>query len=384
VNGSATGLDEELEALRDLVRRFVVERIRPAEDALDPTARGLPADVLAALQVHARRVGLWCLDAPAEFGGGGLDAFPAVVVWEEASRHRFCHPTPGGGVFGLNPPSPLYQGTPEQIDRYVRPHIAEGWVAFNAVAEASGGTDPAGAIRTTARREGSDWVLNGTKMWITHADRARYGVVYARSERGVSCFIVDADLPGVSVELIPVIRDHWPTVLHLDEVRVPAANLVGEEGQGLQLAGRWLQRGRLVYAARSIGVAEEAVRYAVEWVNQRETFGRLLATRQATQFAIADSRVEIEAARGLTWTAARHVDAGGDARRDVAIAKLYATEMAFRVVDRMMQLLGATGMSRELPLEGWLRDLRVARVVEGASEILRVHIARAELGPSRA
>ena len=374
-------LPDELADLRDLVRRFVAERIRPAEAALDPVARAIPDHVLAPLQAEARRIGLWCLDAPAEFGGGGLDAFSSVVVWEEASRHRFCHPTPGGGVFGLNPPSPLYQGSPEVIERYVRPHIAEGWVAFNAVAEESGGTDPAGAIRTTARRDGDQWVLNGTKMWITHADRARYGVVYARAPLGVSCFIVDAGLPGVEVEPIPVIRDNWPTVLRLDDVRVPAGHLVGEEGEGLRLAGRWVQRGRLVYAARSIGVADEAVRHAVEWVGQRQTFGRALATRQSVQFAIADSRVEIEAARGLAWSAARAVDAGRDARRDVAMAKLYATEMAFRVVDRMMQLLGATGMSRQLPLEGWLRDLRVARVVEGSSEILRVHIARSELGP---
>jgi len=372
----------ELESLRELVARFVAERIVPAEAALGPTALGLPDDVLGPLRAQARELGLWCLDAPEEFGGGGLDAFASVVVWEEASRHRFCHPTPGGGVFGLNPPSPLYQGSPEQIARYVRPHIEEGWVAFNAVAEPSGGTDPAGAIATTARRDGSEWVLNGTKMWITHADRARYGVVYARTGSAISCFIVDTDLPGVSVERVPVIRDHWPTVLDLRDVRVPAANLVGEEGRGLRLAGRWVQRGRLVYAARSIGVAEESVRHAHEWVIHRETFGRVLATRQAVQFAIADSRVEIEAARLLTRRAARVVDAGGDARRDVAIAKLYATEMAFRVVDRMMQLLGAMGMSRELPLEGWFRDLRVARVVEGSSEILRVQIARSELGPA--
>jgi acyl-CoA dehydrogenase len=143
-----------------------------------------------------------------------------------------------------------------------------------------------------------------------------------------------------------------------------------------------LVRGRLGYAARAVGIAEEAVRLAAEWVRERKTFGAALATRQAVQWAIADSRVEINAGRWLTWEAAWKDDQGEDARLEAAIAKLYCTEMGFRVVDKMMQLLGAMGMSREVPLEGWFRDLRVARVVEGSSEILRSQIARRVIGPA--
>jgi acyl-CoA dehydrogenase len=375
-------LDPELEMLRDVVARFVAEKIRPAEDALGPEATGLPQRVVEDLQRQARETGLWYFDTPTDLGGNGLSAFESVVIWEAATRHRFCFPTIGGGAFGFTPPFVLFQGSPEQIDRWVRPAVEHGWVTFNSIAEATGGTDVARAIRTTATRDGDKWVLNGTKMWATNADRATFGVVYARSEEGISCFVLEPDAPGVRLSPIHVIRDNPTNLLELDNVVLDSDHLVGEAGRGLGVASSWLQRGRLMIAARSVGLAEAAVAMAVEWVNSRETFGALLATRQAVQFAIADSRVEIEAARMLTWHAAWQHDNSRDARRDIAIAKLYASEMAFRVVDRMMQLHGAMGMARELPLEGWLRELRVYRVAEGSSEILRSQIARTEIGPA--
>ncbi len=379
---SGFDLDDDLEMLRQVVSRFVSEQIRPAEEALGPEARALPAEIIEKLQTRARQSGLWCLDAPEQFGGGGLGAFQSVVVWEAASKHRFCHPVPGAGAFGYNPPPPLYQGSEEQIERYVRPHIEHGWVAFNAIAESSGGTDPARAIQTTAVRKGDEWVINGEKLWITHAARARYGVVYARTEHGISCFIVDANSPGLSITELPVVRDAWPHRINFDNVHVPFGNLVGEEGRGLALAGLFLQRGRLVYAARSVGIAEDALRMTKDWIADRSTFGAPLASRQAIQFTIADARMRIDAARLLTWRAAWTLDSGRDARSQVATAKLTATETAYEVVDLAMQLFGAMGMSKELPLEGWWRDLRVARVVEGTSEILRHQIAAAELrGP---
>jgi acyl-CoA dehydrogenase len=204
-------------------------------------------------------------------------------------------------------------------------------------------------------------------------------VVYARTEAGISCFIVDADAPGLTFTELPVVRDAWPFRITLDDVRVPARNLLGEDGRGLFLAGVFLQRGRLVYAARSVGIVEEALRMAREWVAERQTFGAPLASRQSVQFTIADARMRIDAARLLTWRAAWLLDAGRDARTEVAAAKLIATETAYGIVDEVMQLFGAMGTSRELPLEGWWRDLRVARIVEGASEILRHQVAVAEM-----
>ncbi|MCU1651990.1 MAG: acyl-CoA dehydrogenase, partial [Pseudonocardia sp.] len=235
-------------------------------------------------------------------------------------------------------------------------------------------------------RDGDVYRINGHKMWTTGADKARYGIVYARTaERsagrgGISALIVDGGTPGMSVTSVPVLRDHWTTEVTFDDCVVPARNLVGAEGQGFGLAQEWLVRGRLRYAAQAVGVAEEAVRIATEWARSRETFGALLATRQAVQFAIADAHVKITAARHLTWDAAWDADRGVDARTKASIAKLYATEAGFEVVDAMMQILGGMGMTMDLPLEHWFRGLRVARVVEGPSEIHRFLIARDLLG----
>jgi acyl-CoA dehydrogenase len=379
---SGFGLPDELVALRDLVGRFVREQLRPAEDALGPEATALSPEVLTGLRQRARSLGLWCLDAPTEYGGAGLSAFELVVVLEEACKHKFCFPHAGGGSFGQSPPVVLYQGGPDIIDRFVRPTIEHGWTSFTAIAEESGGSDPARAIRTKAKRDGDHYVLSGRKMWITNAERADYGVVYARTDAGISAFIVETSRPGVSTSRIPVIRNHAPTELILDDVRIPAGNLVGQEGQGLTLAASWLVRGRLTYAARAIGIADEAVRLAVEWMGTRSTFGAPLATRQGLQWSIADAVVEISAGRWLTWQAAWKADTGQDARLEAAMAKLYCTEVGFRVVDSAMQILGAMGMAREMPLESWFRDLRVARVVEGTSEMLRSQIARQVIGPT--
>ncbi len=377
-------LSDELAALANLVRDFTAREIVPAEAALGPEHRSIPQPVLGDLRTKARQVGLWCMDAPEEYGGGGLGAFDSVVVWEQACKHRFCFPIAGGGVFGHTPPVVLYAGTPEQIDTWVRPAIAEARTGFSAVAEPSGGTDPKRAIRTTAERVADGWLLNGTKMWITHADHAEYGVVYARTASGISAFVLDTSTPGITITPIPMMRDAWPFEVRFDDCLLPEDALIGEEGHGLTLAGAWLSKGRLSYAARAVGVAEEAMRLAADWAAERETFGAPLATRQAIQFVFADARVAVDAARLLTWRAAWLADRGRpEARRAAAMAKLSATETGFGVVDQMIQVLGAMGLARELPLESWFRDLRAARLIEGSSEILRDIVARDELRGAR-
>ncbi len=376
-------LPPHLVTLRDTVEDFVRDEIVPAERSIPPEARGMPSDLIARLQDKARAIGLWCLDAPEEYGGGGLSSLEFVIAAEAGSKHRFCFPQPGGGAFGHPPPIVLYSGTAEQIERYVVPSIRNGWYGFTAIAEATGGSDPARAIRTTAARDGDSYVINGTKMWITHADYARYGVVYARTENGISAFVVDAGTPGMEVvRSLPVLRDHWPTEVRFDNCRIPAGNLIGAEGKGLELAGKWLQRARLLYAARAVGIAEESLRIAADWARERETFGAALATRQAIQFAVAESRIDVNAARWLVWEAAWKHDRDEDIRLQATIAKAGAVDAASRTVDRMIQIMGAMGLSRELPLEAWYRDLRTAKILEGSSEMLRIFIARAELGPA--
>jgi acyl-CoA dehydrogenase len=382
---SGFDLPDDLQLLSSELRRFIRDEVRRAEADVPGEERELPADVLARLQAKARAAGYWCMDAPEEFGGGGLGAFAMSVVHEAASGHRYAFPVPGGGTLGYSPPVVLYRGSPAQIERYVRPTIAEARSSFTAMSEPSGGSDPARSIRTTAERRGDRYILNGRKMWATNADSASYGVVYARTtaaggRSGISAFVLDADTPGLEVTPVPVLRNHWTTEVSLENVEIPLDSLIGEEGQGFGLAQQWLVRGRLMLAAQAVGVAEEALRMAVEWAQERETFGALLASRQGVQFPLADSVTEIAAARMLTWQAAWKHDQGEDARREASMAKLYATEMGFRVVDRAMQILGGMGVSKELPLEHWFRDLRVTRIVEGASEIQRFLIARDLLG----
>ena len=378
-------LPEDLRLLSDTVAEFVRDEIRPAEARVPGDARALPEHELTVLQDKARAAGFWCLEAPQEFGGGGLGVFEGIVLTEQMAKHRYSFPTPGAGVFGIDPPVVLYKGTEQQIEKYVRPTIEHAWSAFTAISEPTGGSDPARAIRTTATRDGDTYRINGHKLWTTGADHARYGIVYARTDTsagrgGISALIVDADTPGMHVTSVPVLRDHWTTEVTFDNCVVPAENLVGEEGQGFALAQQWLVRGRLRYAAQAIGVAEEAVRMATEWASSRETFGALLATRQAVQFAIADAKVKLTAARHLTWEAAWDADQGRDARTKASMAKLYGTEAGFEVVDAMMQILGGMGVTKDLPLEHWFRGLRVSRIVEGPSEIHRFLIARDLLG----
>ncbi|HEY4418658.1 MAG TPA: acyl-CoA dehydrogenase family protein [Pseudonocardia sp.] len=378
-------LPDDLRLLRDTVADFVREEIVPVEAGLPGDARGLPVDDLRSLQKKARDAGFWCLEAPEEYGGGGLGVFEGVVLAEQMAKHRYSFPRPGAGVFGSEPPNVLYKGSPRQIEEYVRPTIENAWTAFSAISEPTGGSDPARAIRSVATRDGDVYRINGHKMWTSGADTARYGIVYARTDRaagrrGMSAFIVDSGTPGMTITPVPVLRDHWTTEVVFDNVEVPAENLVGEEGQGFGLAQEWLVRGRLRYAAQAVGVAEEAVRIAIEWAKTRETFGALLATRQAVQFPLADARMQIAAARHLTWEAAWEADQGRDARTKASIAKVYATEAGYQVVDAMMQILGGMGMTKEMPLEHWFRGLRVARVVEGPSEIQRFLVARDMLG----
>jgi acyl-CoA dehydrogenase len=378
-------LPEELSLLADTVGDFVRREIWPVEARTPGEARHIAPDEIEKLRKKARDAGFWCLDAPERFGGGGLSVFQSVVIGEQLAKHRYSIPRPGAGAFGLEPPASLYGGTPAQIERYVLPTIENAWPSFTAISEPSGGSDPARAIRATAVREGGSYRLNGRKMWASGADRARYGVVYARTDAagkraGISAFIVDMDTPGIAVQPVAVMRDHWTTELTLNDVIIPAANLIGQEGQGFALAEEFFVRGRLKYASQAIGVAEEAMRLAADWARTRETFGALLATRQAVQFSLADARVGINAARYLTWDAAWDADHGVNARTKASIAKLHATETAFKVVDAMMQILGGMGMTSDMPLEHWFRGLRVSRVVEGPSEIQRFVIARDILG----
>jgi acyl-CoA dehydrogenase len=376
-------LPEELRILRDQVRRFVREEIVPLEQTLDPDAPDIPREDFLRLSAKTRAAGLWALGAPEAWGGGGLDTFAMCVVLEEMAQHRMGLYNPGCGVFGRYPPPVIWGGTREQIEKYAVPALRDGSETFYAITEPSGGSDPAGAIQTRAERRGDRWVLNGRKVFISRAHDAPWGVVFARTSKekgraGISCFIVEQGTPGFTATPIRTIRtSSVPTDIALEDCAVPAENLLGEEGRGLDLCFDLLVKQRFPYSACNLGVAVAAHRMAVEHARHRTTFGAPLSQRQAVQWMLADAEVEIRAARWLVWEGAWKADRGEDARVEASIAKLHSSEVLGRVIDAAVQIHGGYGVSKEFPLERWYREARVRRIGEGPSEVHRMVIARA-------
>jgi acyl-CoA dehydrogenase len=377
-------LPQELKLLKATVADFVRKEILPEEAKLDSEAYSLPEDVLARVQGIARDAGLWCVESPEEYGGAGLSLLGQCVVAEEAAQCRMGAYVPAGAAFGWDPPNVIFQAPEEQIQKYAVATIDKGEKTFVAISEASGGADPGRAIRTTAKPDGDHYVVNGSKTWITGADKSRWGVVFARTggpgRKGVSAFIMETDMPGFTMAPIPVIRPLYPQELFFEDVKVPVENRIGPEGQGFAVVEDWLVHGRVPYAAGTIGVGTAALKLAIEYARDRETFGKKLATRQAIQWMIADSEIELRAARLLTYQAAWKADLGQDFKMDASIAKVYATETAGRVVDRCIQILGGMGVAKELPFERWYREMRIKRIGEGPSEVHRLVVARNLLG----
>ena len=370
--------------LRHTVRRFMDAHVHPIEEKLDHDTVGLPREQLVELQARARALGLWSLQTPAEHGGAGLGVLGQVVVAEEAAKCRMGAFFPALGAFGGNPPNIMFKASDEQFEKYAKP-IVDGTMskAYTAITEASGGSDPARAIKLKAVRDGggasSGYLLNGSKLWISHAPDADWGVVYARTgegRQGISAFILEKDTPGVTFNRIPVMASFAPYELHFDNVRIPTGQLVGAEGQGFSLASEFLVHGRIVYAAGPIGIAQSALDLTCQWAKDREVFGGKLADKQGIQWMLVDSEVDLRAARLLMYQAAWNADLGRDVRVDASAAKMFGTEAAYRVIDRCIQIHGALGISTELPLERWFRDLRVKRLGEGATEVQREIIAR--------
>jgi alkylation response protein AidB-like acyl-CoA dehydrogenase len=377
-------MTEEQRLITSTIRRFVSEQIVPLEAELDPDAFELPEDDYERLTRMTKEMGYWNLFVPAEFGGPGLSLTTLSLVAEEMSQHRAGLYAPCYHVFGTGGGLvQLYEANEEQKERYLYPLLRGEKRAFFALTEPTGGSDPARAIRTTAVRDGDWWVLNGTKTFISGADRADFGLVFARTDPGagrggITCFIVDTNTPGFRVRrIIHTLRSsEYPCEIEFDNCRVPHANVLGQVGQGFAIANERLTRSRVTYAAGSLGVAVAAQRMAISWAKQRETFGDLLANRQAIQWMLVDSEIEIRSSRWLILDAAGKADRGEPFRTEAAMAKLVATESAWRVVDRAMQIYGGLGVTKDLPLERWWRELRIRRIGEGPSEVQRMLIAR--------
>lgn len=365
-------LSYEERAVRDTIRQFVDRELKPLEqDVLRNERAGLPSlepGVLRALQDKARSAGYWGLTTPEEYGGMALPPILHAIVEMEMGR-TFVPFRFGGAADNI-----LFAGTPEQQQSYLLPVIAGERTACFAITEPGAGSD-ARNLRTRARRDGGDWVINGEKTFITNGSEADFCILFARADEGVTAFLVDRDM-GWKSEQIDVMGHQQIASLMFDDVRVPDANVLGVPGQGMDLALTWIGEKRYVIPARAVGTAERLLEMAIAYARVRHSMGRPIADYQAIQWQIADSQVEIESAKWLTLHAAWRLGQGLDARHATSIAKLHGSVMVNQVVDRVLQIHGGMGYTKELPIERWYRDLRVLRIFEGTDEIQRRTIAR--------
>jgi alkylation response protein AidB-like acyl-CoA dehydrogenase len=377
-------LDDEQRDIRDIVRKFVASELLPKEAEFLRRERhgesGLPRDELRELQHQARELGFWGLSTPEEYGGMDLPVVTRALVQTELATT--CVPFRFGGAAD----NILFHGDEAQRAEYLVPTIEGERLGCFALTEPGAGSD-AGAITTTARRAGGDWVINGQKTFITNGNDAEYAIVFAVTDaelRGITAFLVDRAAGWTSTPIPTMGSWHEPATLFFDEVRVPASAMLGELHRGFELAMRWVGSGRHAIAAQCVGIAERCLRMAVDYAGIRKTFGRVIGSNQAIQWMIADSETELEAGRWLALRAAwdadrgsdKGTDKGTDPRHAGSMAKLYCTGMVGRVVDRALQIHGGMGYTKELPLEWWYRAVRVMRIFEGTDEVQRMILSR--------
>jgi alkylation response protein AidB-like acyl-CoA dehydrogenase len=384
-------LDEEHRMLKDLVARFVRDELIPLEGTV--LAREASSGQLELLPEEHRRLGklskelgLWGLDAPSEMGGFDLPVVATVGVNEELGKTI----TP----FELPPDSPnlrmlLNTANVQQRERYLAPYARGETVSAIAISEPGAGADPS-MLSTRAVRDGDDWILNGRKIWISRAAKADWTIVMAVTDKskgargGISAFIVDKGTPGFKVERrIPMLGGVSTYEVVFEDCRIPSTQLLGIEGGGFGPMQARLSSRRVQMAAWCIGRTQRALDMLCEYAPQRKTFGAPLAERQTIQWWIADAATRLHACRLMTYEAAARIDRGDDARTQVSMIKVFATEMAWDVIDHAMQAFGAMGMTKEMPLQQMANETRLMRIYEGPSEVHRWVVARELLGLKR-
>jgi len=366
--GISFELDAEQRGLRELAHEFAERELRPIAREWDER-EDCPPELLA----NAAALGLTSHAIPTEYGGGGVSAVTSSLVAEELSWGCAGLAAPIGAT--MFPVRPLLRaGSDEQKRRWL-PRLAseDGCLAAIAFTEPGAGSDVAG-IAATARREGEEYVLNGEKCYVTNGGIAELTLVFAKLDGEVTAFLLEAGDPGVRAgrkEPKLGLRSSYTGSILLDEARIPAHRLLGEEGEGFAIAIDFFAHSRPQVAASAVGIARAAFEYATTYANERQAFGKPLIAKQGVSFKLADMAMQIEAARLLVWRAAAALDAGEDAGLLGSYAKAFAADTAMSVATDAVQVLGGAGIMRDHPVEKWLRDAKVLQIVEGTSEIQR-------------
>ena len=379
-------LSEEQAFIVDTVRRFVETELYPLEEQVERTGQ-VPRELGREIQDKVRKLGFYAPNIPSRFGGGGLDHMNFCLLERELGRASMAL-----SVFWGRPSNILCACDEQQRDRYLIPAVTGEKIDALAMTEPDAGSDVRG-MKTFARRDGDDYVISGSKHFISHADIADFVIVFVATgeeetpsgiKKRISCFLVDRGTPGFEIRpgyQVVSHRGYHNGVLSFDDCRVPSSQLLGEEGGGFDLANDWLHASRLTVAAMCVGRARRCLDLCLDWAATRQQFGQTLSRFQGVSFKIADMITEIDAADHLTLAAAWLLDQKQPATRQIAQAKLYATEMLARVTDHAVQIFGGMGLVNQLPIERFWRDARVERIWDGTSEIQRHLISRDLLRP---
>ena len=372
-------LNDEQKMMIDTVRRFIAEELRPLEDELENQGF-LAKEKAQAIHQKAKELGLYALNMPAELGGGGLSNLDRILCEEQFGHTSdYLIRRAFGNVY-----EPLLHCKGAQVDRWLKPSVAGERTCAITITESGAGSDAAGIKTHAKRNEQGQWVLNGSKHFISDGEWSDFFLVSAKTgEKEISMFMVDKGLPGFTVgkdQKMMGIRGTPHLELFFDNVPLEDATLLGDVGQGFKLAMGALNVVRLAQVgARAVGKASHVCELMLDYANDRKQFNTRIGDFQMVQQMLADSVIEINAARWMVYHAAWMLDQGLDAREQIAMVKVHAAETLGRVVDRAVQVFGGMGFCKELPIERYYRDARIYRIFDGTSEIHRGVIAKSAL-----
>ena len=383
------GLSHEQQMVVETVRAFVETELYPLEAEVERVGE-CPRELGEEIKRKVLELGFYAPNIPEDFGGGGLDHLTFTLLERELGRTSMAL-----SVWWGRPSNILCACNDEQRARYLLPCVRGEKFDALAMTEPDAGSDVRG-MKCAARKDGDDWIVNGTKHFISHADIADFVIVFIATgeeetprglKKRITCFLVDRDTPGF--EIRPGYRSvshrgYHNSTLSFDDCRLSSAQILGEEGRGFEVANEWLYATRITVAAMCVGRARRAFDLALDYAAERKQFGQVIGKFQGVSFKLADMITEIDAADWLTLAAAWRLDQGLEANREISQAKLFASEMLARVTDEALQIHGGMGLMDDLPLERLWRDARVERIWDGTSEIQRHIISRELLRPKGA